>query len=88
MALESPNTARNYLHQLNIYWKRNLHEKYATIDDWVNQVGKEQESSDINLWRKWASDLEAFVNAYVSRLTGRPLVEAARTFWSRPSPTT
>jgi len=45
MALESPKTARLYLYQLNIYWKRNLHEKYATIDDYVSPVRKEQEGS-------------------------------------------
>jgi site-specific recombinase XerD len=78
MALESPKTARLYLYQLNIYWKRNLHNTYATIDDYVSQVRKEQESSDINQRRKWASDLEAFVNAYVSTHTGRPLVEGSK----------
>jgi hypothetical protein len=76
-ALESPNTAKLYLRQLNIYWNHNLHKTYSTIEDYVSQVRKEQDG-DINQRRKWAFDLEVFVNAYVPRLTGRPLVEAAK----------
>jgi site-specific recombinase XerD len=76
-ALESPNTAKLYLSQLNIYWNHSLHKTFSTIDDYVSQVRKEQEG-DINQRRKWASGLEGFVNAYVSRTTGRPLVEAAK----------
>jgi site-specific recombinase XerD len=76
-ALEAPNTARLYLYQLNLYWNHSLEKTYSTIDDYVAQVRKEQDG-DINQRRKWASDLEAFVNVYVSVKTGRPLVEAAK----------
>ncbi len=85
MALESPKTARLYFYQLNIYWKRNLHNTYLTIDDYVDQVRKEQDSNDINLRRKWASDLGAFVNAYVSKLTDQALADGYEDFQSNGS---
>jgi hypothetical protein len=76
-ALDSTGTAKVYLSSLNKYWDHSLQAKYTTIDDWVRQTEQEQTSNDISVRRKWATDLENFVNAYISN-RGRPLVESAK----------
>ncbi len=72
-ALKAEGTAKGYLVYLNNYWTRVLSSSFKTIDEWTAQVQQEQDSKDINIRRKWATDLEAFINSYVSPMTKRPL---------------
>jgi site-specific recombinase XerD len=78
-ALEAEGSADVYRSNLGSYWSKSVKTQgFRTIDEWVEQVRQQQKSDDVNLRRKWAFELEAFVNAYVSPTTRRPLGVSAK----------
>ncbi len=78
-ALESEKTADGYFSRLQTYWTFYLKPHgFIGIDEWVGQVRKEQASTDVTVRRTWAVNLESFVNSYVPKRTGRPLVKGAK----------
>ncbi len=77
--MKSEGTAAGYYSNLGTYWVNSLKAQgFSTIDDWVATVQKEQDSSEVNVRRAWAVDLESFINSYVSPATERLLSVGAR----------
>src|SRR5207249_3816133 len=65
-ALESENTADGYFSRLQTYWTTYVKPQgFASVDEWIGHVRKEQASTDVTVRRAWAVNLEAFVNSYV-----------------------
>ena len=79
-ALKAEGTAEGYYSNLGTYWNSLKSQGFSTVDDWVAQVKAEQDSNDVSVRRKWGSELESFINAYVSPNTGRLLKSGSKNF--------
>ena len=64
---------------LKTYWNNWLKPQgFTSLDSWIEQVRKEQDSTDITVRRAWAVQLESFVNSYTPPRTGRHYVKGAK----------
>lgn len=55
------------------YWRESLSAAYPSLTKWVATVKQEQRSKDNVVRKKWALDLQRYMNARVSKITGNPM---------------